>query len=114
MSDTWPTEVFDCALRLAKSLGYRDDHILAKDGQVYVNYPSQSADWRPLDPRNPNVWSALIDKNKVRKVSYWRSGIYAASLTLTKFYDALARDPGLAVCEAYNALKGNIKCTTSK
>jgi len=45
--------------------------------------------------------------DKVRKVSYWRNGVYLASLTLTKAFDALGRDPGLAVCESYNMLKGN-------
>lgn len=134
MSTPWPDDVLDCAKRLAKSLGYEECCIHEVNGRIEVYrhliwdkvserstlriFPSKSKSidcaWHTLDPRDPTVWSALIGMDKVRKVSYWRNGVYLASLTLTKAFDALGRDPGLAVCEAYNILKGNKKCTTLK
>lgn len=76
--------------------------------------------WFELDPRDPTVWSALIggENNKIYAVEYksW-SHFYCA-----QYLDINTPNPkyvhktsiGLAVCEAYNILKGNIKCTTSK
>ena len=126
----WPDDVFDCAKRLARSLGYRLIDVLLKDGRVYVNYPTWSEKWRELDPRNPTVWGALIGPDGVKEL------VYKAPEFATVIYDGAKRDTpvlpasysatcgdglkgthkdiGIAVCEAYNALKGNIKCTTSK
>ncbi len=116
-----PPEVLDCAKRLAKSLGYRDSQIRVVEGYVEV-YREAEPDpifyylrgvWRPLDPRDPTVWSALIGEGKVKSVSYWENfspsqgSVYAAKLSLTKLPECLARDLGIAVCEAYNMLKGN-------
>ena len=119
----WPDDAYDCALRLAHSLGYREINIFAKDGRVYVNYPTWSDKWRELDPRNPTVWVALIGPPGVKKLKYQSFDFF------TVIYDGGKRgapaieadyvatcgdglkgthkDIGIAVCEAYNALKGN-------
>jgi hypothetical protein len=121
----WPDDVFDCALRLARSLslGYRLIDVLFKDGRVYVNYPTWSEKWRELDLRNPTVWGALIGPDGVKEL------VYKAPEFATVIYDGAKRDTpvlpasysatcgdglkgthkdiGIAVCEAYNALKGN-------
>ena len=116
MTDAWPTEVIDCALRLAKSLGYRDDHILAKNGCVYVKRLSWSPYWRELDPRDPTVWGALIGPHTVYGLNITPYNAIFAFFKAKSGYSVSVRRAtiDLAVCEAYNALKGNIKCTTSK
>lgn len=117
----WPDDVFDCAVRLARSLGYRDIDIWLKDGRVYVNYPTWSADWRELDPRDPTVWGALIGPHGVKALTYkapeFVSAIYDGVKhipTIQTYYLATCGDGlsgthkavGVAVCEAYNELKG--------
>lgn len=42
MNEPWPDDVFDCAVRLARSLGYREIHIWPKGNCVYVNHPTDS------------------------------------------------------------------------
>jgi hypothetical protein len=122
MTTPWPDDVLDCAKRLAKSLGYEDSQIRVVEGRVMI-YRAEDESyhgrdgiywyWHPLDPRDPTVWSALIGEGKVKSVSYWENfspsqgSVYAAKLSLTKLADCAARDIGIAVCEAYNALKGN-------
>ena len=109
MTTPWPAEVLDCAKRLAKSLGYRDDQIETQSGQVCVNY--QNYFWRPLDPRDPTVWSALIGIDGVTWVRYYKYANKYEALVCkdTDFnsHTCWQKHPGLAVCEAYNALKGN-------
>ena len=110
MSTPWPDNVFDCALRLAKSLGYKASHIWPLDGRVYVYCPKGSRDWRELDPRDTTVWSALIGPHDVNIVSS-----HVDMLTYTADWFARSRNGtaakgktiGLAVCEAYNSLKGH-------
>ena len=122
MTTPWPAEVLDCAKRLAKSLGYEDSHVMEVEGVVEVYRHADSIPfsagydnwyWFELDPRDPTVWSALIGEGKVKSVSYWENfspsqgSVYGAKLSLTKLPECLARDLGIAVCEAYNMLKGN-------
>lgn len=126
MTTPWPAEVLDCAKRLAKSLGYEDDHVMTIDGVVEVYRRADSIPfsegydnwyWFELDPRDPTVWSALIISGDIYLIifntfpstqgnppkiypghflAYNRKETSVASLEL-----------GIAVCEAYNALKGN-------
>ena len=106
MSTPWPDDVFDCAVRLARSLGYILAHIWHKDGRVLVYCPTNSGDWRELDPRDPTVWGALIGDGKVTVLVYHpRTGDYSA-LTQTSLVK-WGKHQGLAVCEAYNNLKGH-------
>ena len=107
----WPDDVFDCAKRLARSLGYRLINVLLNNGRVYVNYPTWSDKWRELDPRNPTVWVALVRHEAVnslwcadRQPSPNEDFFYAVNVKGDGWADAHL---GLAVCEAYNALKGN-------
>jgi hypothetical protein len=110
MNEPWPDDVFDCALRLAKSLGYKASHIWPIDGRIYVYCPKGRGDWRELDPRDPSVWGALIGPHDVNIVSS-----HVDMLTYTADWFARSRNGtaakgktiGLAVCEAYNALKGH-------
>jgi len=113
MTTPWPEDVLDCAKRLAKSLGYEDSQIRVAEGWVEV-YREAEPDpifyyllgvWRPLDPRDPTVWSALIGFDEVPSIEVFYSGYFAANDTDGKC--AMSKDIGLAVCEAYNALKGN-------
>ena len=106
MSTPWPDDVFDCALRLARSLGYREIHIWPLDGRVYVYRPKGRGDWRELDPRDPTVWGALIGKGKVTLLVYHQRGGEYSALTRTSSVK-WGKHPGLAVCEAYNDLKGH-------
>lgn len=99
----WPADVFDCAVRLARSLGYREARIWPLDGRVYVYCPKGSRDWRELDPRDPTVWSALIGPHGVGSLFHWKSNYVCPG----RYSDRTSYHPGLAVCEAYNALKGN-------
>ena len=146
MSTPWPDDVFDCALRLARSLGYEEIDVSHHKGRVYVFCAEQSdcftekiselyntpvtplwaifdGDWRELDPRDPTVWGALIGPPGVKKLKYQSFDFF------TVIYDGGKRgapaieadyvatcgdglkgthkDIGIAVCEAYNALKGN-------
>lgn len=119
MTTPWPDDVLDCAKRLAKSLGYEDDQIKVIDGEVIVyrtsdwSHPDRKGlywYWHPLDPRDPTVWSALIGEGKVMLLRYyfWDSQYSAQTSLLTSKTDYhWHKHPGLAVCEAYNALKGN-------
>jgi len=127
MTTPWPAEVLDCAKRLAKSLGYEDSNIVEKHGEVSVfrefvlgkNNPNghwtydknhRASTWHLLDPRDPTVWSALIGDGKVMLLRYYFwDGQYSAQTTLltSKADYHWYKHPGLAVCEAYNALKGN-------
>ena len=102
MSTPWPDDVFDCALRLARSLGYREIHIWPLDGRVYVYRPKGRGDWRELDPRDPTVWGALIGPHGVGSLFFWKSNY----LSPGRYSDRTSYHPGLAVCEVYNDLKG--------
>ena len=129
MNEPWPDDVFDCAKRLARSLGYEERDTSHRKGRVYVFCAEQSdcftekiselyntpvtplwatfdGDWRELDPRDPTVWGALIGDGKVTVLVYHpRTGDYSA-LTQTSLVK-WCKHPGLAVCEAYNTLKGH-------
>ena len=72
MSTPWPDNVFDCAVRLARRLGYVASHIWPIDGRIYVYCPKGRGDWRELDPRDPSVWGALIGPHGVCLL--WFSG----------------------------------------
>lgn len=129
MSTPWPDDVFDCALRLARSLGYEEIDVSHHKGRVYVFCAEQSdcftekiselyntpvtplwaifdGDWRELDPRDPTVWGALIGKGKVTLLVYHQRGGEYSALTRTSSVK-WGKHPGLAVCEAYNDLKGH-------
>lgn len=123
MTTPWPDDVLDCAKRLAKSLGYEDSNIVEKHGEVSVfrefvlgkNNPNghwtydknhRASTWHLLDPRDPTVWSALIGKDKVQKLVYYYEKSYLGGRFIAG-HKNISTDPGLAVCEAYNALKGN-------
>ena len=114
MTTPWPAEVLDCAERLAKSLGYEDSQIRVVDGKVMVyreedeSYHGRDGFywyWHPLDPRDPTVWSALIGINGILSVDVLYSGSFTANDN--NGLVAVSADIGLAVCEAYNMLKGN-------
>lgn len=114
MTTPWPAEVLDCAKRLAKSLGYEDSQIRVVDGKVMVyreedeSYHGRDGFywyWHPLDPRDPTVWSALIGINGILSVDVLYSGSFTANDN--NGLVAVSADIGLAVCEAYNMLKGN-------
>ena len=112
MSTPWPDNVFDCAVRLARSLGYVASHIWPRDGRIYVYCPKGRGDWRELDPRDPTVWGALIGEGKIALLRYYVwNGQYSAlttkSLLTCKQNYCWGKHPGLAVCEAYNDLKGH-------
>ncbi len=116
MTTPWPAEVLDCAKRLAKSLGYEDSHVMEVEGVVEVYRHADSIPfsagydnwyWFELDPRDPTVWSALIGINGVLSVDVLYSGNFIACNH--KGFVAVAADIGLAVCEAYNALKVNAR-----
>jgi hypothetical protein len=126
MNEPWPDDVFDCAVRLARSLGYEERDTSHRKGRVYVFCAEQSdcftekiselyntpvtplwaifdGNWRELDPRDPTVWSALIGPHGVGSLFYWKSNYVCPG----RYSDRASYHPGLAVCEAYNALKGN-------
>jgi len=118
MTTPWPDDVLDCAKRLAKSLGYEDSQIRVVDGKVMVyreedeSYHGRDGFywyWHPLDPRDPTVWSALIGINGVTWVRYYKYADKYEALVCddTDFnsHTCWQKHPGLAVCEAYNALK---------
>ena len=124
MNTPWPDDVLDCARRLAKSLGYEDSQIRVVDGKVMVYREEDESYhgcdgfywyWHPLDPRDPTVWSALIGVNGIDSLTFFE-GVYLQANRVCsgsfiacnhKGFVAVAADIGLAVCEAYNALKGN-------
>jgi hypothetical protein len=119
MSTPWPDDVLDCAKRLAKSLGYEDSQIRVVEGRVMI-YRAEDESyhgrdgiywyWHPLDPRDPTVWSALIGEGKVMLLRYysWDDQYSAQTSLLTSKADYhWYKHPGIAVCEAYNELKGN-------
>ena len=119
MTTPWPAEVLDCAKRLAKSLGYEDSHVMEVEGVVEVYRHADSIPfsagydnwyWFELDPRDPTVWSALIGEGKVMLLRHYSwDDQYSAhtSLLKSKTDSFWHKHPGLAVCEAYNMLKGN-------
>lgn len=122
MTTPWPPEVLDCAKRLAKSLGYEDSHVMEVEGVVEVYRHADSIPfsagydnwyWFELDPRDPTVWSALIGINGVTWVRYYKYANKYEALVCkdTDFYshNCWHEHPGIAVCEAYNALKGNAR-----
>ena len=138
MNEPWPDNVFDCALRLAKSLGYEEIDVSHHKGRVYVFCAEKSdgftekiselyntpvtplwaifdGDWRELDPRDPTVWGALIGYHGVdaiffqQKVRLTSHGVHKGDFTAYN-KEGMAFEsvhPGLAVCEAYNNLKGH-------
>jgi len=114
MTTPWPADVLDCAKRLAKSLGYEDDQIRVDDGRVHVYRQVDWATpdhnpffwyWHILDPRVSTVWSALIGINGILSIDLLYSGNFIACNH--KGFVAVSADIGIAVCEAYNMLKGN-------
>lgn len=124
MTTPWPDDVLNCAERLAKSLGYEDSQIRVVDGKVMVyreedeSYHGRDGFywyWHPLDPRDPTVWSALIGVNGIDSLTFFE-GVYlqanrvcSGSFIASNKYGlgAASTNIGLAVSEAYNALKGN-------
>lgn len=125
MTTPWPDDVLDCAKRLAKSLGYEDSQIRVVEGRVMI-YRAEDESyhgrdgiywyWHPLDPLDPTVWSALLGKDRVRSLRCYReTGNYAAEVYLSRYYPQhhSNKHPGIAVCEAYNALKGNSRLEVS-
>lgn len=113
MTTPWPADVLDCAKRLAKSLGYEDNQIMVVEGRVEVYRQEDGADpgdddlfwwWHALDPRNPTVWSALIGPHGVKILRFKPTG-YTASCNFGVV--ETSTNLGIAVCEAYNALKSN-------
>ena len=103
----WPADVFDCAVRLARSLGYREARIWPLDGRVYVYFPKGSRDWRELDPRDPTVWSALIGPDAVKVL------VYKAPEFATVIYDGAKRDTP-ALPASYSATCGTGLTSTHK
>jgi len=127
MTTPWPEDVLDCAKRLAKSLGYEDSQIRVAEGWVEV-YREAEPDpffyylrgvWRPLDPRDPTVWSALIISGDIYLIIFNTfpstqgnpPKIYPGHFLAynRKETSVASVELGIAVCEAYNALKGNAR-----
>lgn len=113
MTTPWPDDVLDCAKRLAKSLGYEDSQIRVVEGRVMIyreedeSYHGRDGFywyWHPLDPLDPTVWSALIGPHGVKILRFKPTG-YTASCNFGVV--ETSTNLGIAVCEAYNALKGN-------
>ena len=133
MSTAWPDDVFDCAKRLARSLGYEEIDVSHHKGRVYVFCAEKSdgftekiselyntpvtplwaifdGDWRELDPRDPTVWGALIGPNGIDVLWYKASVIRppgAFTANTKNGMSCQSEHIGLAVCEAYNMLKGH-------